>query len=142
MLRELYALSAAPVRQQKRNKRHEIASMSISEQQLKAKEQAAPFSLGMQEQIQAVFEILDTDNSGTVDEQELVEAMFALGLTREGSGRDDIAQLIAKVTADSGTSGDIDLTKFSAIMQVSKHDSPASLTSYVANFGSWHRGCC
>jgi hypothetical protein len=115
MLRELYAAPAAPLRP-KKNHVH-LPAYPLSDQQLKA---GTLLSAGMQEQIKAVFEILDTDNSGTVDEEELAEAMFALGLTREGSGHDDIEQLLGTVTADYGKSSAIDLAKFSAIMQVPK----------------------
>ena len=124
MLRELYASPAAPVKQ--RNNHLHPPATSLSDQQLKAhgltdashSDAAASLSIGMQEQIKSVFEILDTDYSGTVDEEELAEAMFALGLTREGSGRDDIAQLLDAVTADTCRPSTIDLATFSAIMQV------------------------
>jgi hypothetical protein len=121
MLRELYAAPAAPVRKQGTQRR--LPVVSLSDQNLNAHgpsqpDATAPMSERMQEQIKAVFQILDTDDSGTVDEEELAEAMFALGLTREGSGRSDIAKLLETVTADSGRSREIDLAKFSAIMQV------------------------
>ncbi len=124
MLRELYAAPVAPSRQRKA--RLHMPAASLSDKHITARGPTAasqpnigaPLSAGMQEQIKAVFEILDSDNSGTVEEDELAQAMFALGLTREGSGSDDIKQLLGAVTADFGTSSAIDLAKFSAIMQV------------------------
>jgi Ca2+-binding EF-hand superfamily protein len=70
----------------------------------------------MQHRIQAVFELFDTDGSGTVDEEELEAAMLALGLSFEGSRSSDARVLLNAVDADRSQS--VDLAEFSALMQV------------------------
>jgi hypothetical protein len=73
-----------------------------------------------------VFELFDADGSGSVDEEELAAAMFALGLadTVGASGRSDgvrggrraaAQQMMAHV--DSDGSRTVDLAEFTALMQ-------------------------
>jgi hypothetical protein len=71
-------------------------------------------------QIRAVFELFDSDGSGTVDEKELAAAMIALGLSaskgRGTSEREAVRRLLDSVDKDNSRS--MDLEEFSTLMQV------------------------
>jgi Ca2+-binding EF-hand superfamily protein len=74
-----------------------------------------------------VFELFDADSSGSVDEEELAAAMFALGLadTIGASGRSSggvrgglraaAQQMMASVDVDGSRT--VDLAEFTALMQ-------------------------
>ena len=65
-----------------------------------------------------MFDIFDTDGSGTVDEEELAGAMFALGLggNAGGGGQREAARKLMD-RADSDGSRTVDLGEFKALMQ-------------------------
>jgi hypothetical protein len=71
-------------------------------------------------QIRSVFELFDSDGSGTVDEKELAAAMIALGLSaskgRGTSEREAVRRLLDSVDKDNSKS--MDLEEFSTLMQV------------------------
>lgn len=79
---------------------------------------------GLGGQIRAVFELFDSDGSGTVDESELAAAMIALGLSATGdsgsgrgmSEREAVRRLLDSVDKDHSQS--MDLEEFSGLMQV------------------------
>ena len=65
-----------------------------------------------------MFELFDTDGSGTVDEEELADAMVALGLgddTNNGNQREAARRLMDQ--ADTDGSRTVDLNEFKALMQ-------------------------
>lgn len=69
-----------------------------------------------EEQIREIFELFDTNGSGTIDSRELDTAMLALGFRLGGGGRTGLTALPDTIRL-SGGSGSVTLKEFSALMK-------------------------
>jgi len=92
------------------------------------------------EELQAAFDLIDTDGTGSIDARDLPVALRALGME---PSREEVQQLIAEVSSSPATGSEkIGFEQFSALLagRLSAHDSDAELLRAFALFDRQKKG--